>query len=115
MRFWTDDTYMINDPTTVGTVRYVVIHVVSKTTGVGSTQIAVTTHNTQYDGSPIYGNDFGLTNSYEDYQNLWDVNPYTHTTWTWQEVQDMYVGVSLYQVIQQVRCTQVYVEIFYTP
>jgi hypothetical protein len=113
--FWTDDTYAFSNPAHIGTVNYVTINAVGRTTGIGALQMAVTTHGQEYDGSNNPGMDFPLTTTYMEYTKMWYRNPYTGAAWTWQEIDDLLVGCSLYQVSGQTRCTQVYIEIYYTP
>jgi hypothetical protein len=114
--YWTDDTYQLpNLAFTSGTINYVTIHAVARTTGYGSTQLSLTTHGNEYDGTDNSGYPFPLTSSWLEYTAVWSTNPYTHTTWTIQEINDLLVGCSLYKTTGDARCTQVYVEVYYTP
>jgi len=114
--YWTDDTYQLpNLAFTSGTINYVTIHAVARTTGYGSTQLSLTTHGNEYDGTDNSGYPFPLTSSWVEYTAVWSTNPYTHTAWTIQEINDLLVGCSLYKTTGDAQCTQVYVEIYYTP
>jgi hypothetical protein len=91
------------------------VHAVARATGVGSVQLSVATHGQEYDGSNAPGYDFPLTPNYREYTGAWNTNPYTHQAWTWQEINDLLAGVSLYRASGDSRCTQMYIEINYTP
>jgi len=113
--FWTDDTYALPNPAHTGTINYVTIHAVSRTTGIGALQLALTTHGQEFDGSNNPGTDFPLTTTYQEYTKMWNRNPVTGAAWIWQEIDDLQIGCSLYQVSGQTRCTQIYIEVYYTP
>jgi hypothetical protein len=113
--FWTDDTYALPNPSHTGTINYVTIHAVGRTTGIGALQLALTTHGQEFDGSNNPGTDFPLTTTYQEYTKMWNRNPATGAAWTWQEIDDLQIGCSLYQVSGQTRCTQIYIEVYYTP
>jgi hypothetical protein len=113
--FWTDDTYALQNPSHTGTINYVTIHAVGRTTGIGALQLALTTHGQEFDGSNNPGTDFPLTTTYQEYTKMWNRNPVTGAVWTWQEIDDLQIGCSLYQVSGQTRCTQIYIEVYYTP
>jgi hypothetical protein len=88
---------------------------VARTTGYGLVQLSLETHGVEYDGSEIPGYGFPLTSDWLEYTTVWPTNPYTHQPWTIQEINDLRVGVSLYETSGDARCTQVYVEVYYTP
>jgi flagellin-like protein len=114
--YWTDDTYDLpNLGFTSGTINYITIHAVARTTGYGLTQLSLTTHGHEYDGSENPGYPFPLTPGWLEYTAVWATNPSTGTTWTIQEINDLLVGCSLYENTGDARCTQVYIEIYYTP
>jgi flagellin-like protein len=115
--YWTDDTYQLpNLGFTSGIINYVTIHAVARTTGYGLTQLSLTTHGSQYDGTDNPGYPFPLTSGWLEYTAVWPTNPYTGNTWTIQEINDLLVGCSLYTAVSGgARCTQVYVEVYYTP
>jgi hypothetical protein len=115
--FYTDDTYYLPDLSfTSGIINYVTIHAVARTTGYGSTQLSLTTHGIEYDGTDNPGYPFPLTSGWLEYTAVWPTNPYTGNTWTIQEINDLLVGCSLYSAVSNgARCTQVYVEVYYTP
>lgn len=72
---------------------------------------ALRTHDTNFLGSEIY-----LTGSYETESTVYTTNPSTNSTWTWGEVDNMEIGVSLKgDGTDEGRCTQVYTIVDYTP
>ena len=113
--YWTDDTYQISNPTHTGTVSYVTINAVGRTTGVGRLQLSLETHGQEYDGTNNPGYDFPLTPTWREYTAMWARNPSTGNAWTWSEIDDLLIGCSLYRQSGDARCTQVYVEIYWTP
>ncbi len=115
--FYTDDTYYLPDLSfPSGIINYVTIHAVARTTGYGSTQLSLTTHGNEYDGTDNPGYPFPLTSGWLEYTAMWPTNPSTGNTWTIQEINDLLVGCSLYSAVSGgARCTQVYVEVYYTP
>jgi len=57
-----------------------------------------------------------LTTSYENYSYQWNTNPNTGAAWTWAQIDALQAGPELDNVAKQTsRCTQVYVEVDYTP
>jgi hypothetical protein len=113
--YWTDDVYNLQNPTPTGTVSYVTLNAVARTTGVGSMQLAITTNGQEFDGSSNPGLEFPLTSGYLEYTTMWRLNPATGRSWTWTEINALQIGCSLYGVSGDARCTQVYVEVYYTP
>jgi hypothetical protein len=112
--FWTDDTYALQDQSFTN-YNYIVVHIVCRTTGSGYALSSIETHNTEYDGSNSAFYYSPLTSTYTDYTSIYSVNPYTGVAWTAQEINDLRVGVSLFRISGEERCTQVYVQIYYTP
>jgi hypothetical protein len=113
--FWTDDTYALPNPSLTGTINYVTIHAVGRTTGIGALQLSLQTEGQEFDGSNNPGTDFPLTTTYQEYTKMWSRNPATGLVWTWQQIDSLQIGCSLYQVSGQTRCTQIYIEVYYTP
>jgi len=116
MSYWTDDTYQLpNLSFGSGSINYVTIHAVSRTNGSGFAQLSLETHGQEFDGSDVIGYDFPLAATYTEYTAMWSTNPYTGNAWTIQEINDLLIGCSLYRASGDARCTQAYVEIYYTP
>jgi hypothetical protein len=73
---------------------------------------AVKTHGTVYVGSE----ESESSSSYVTRSYTWNTNPYTGSSWTWAEMDDLQAGVDLRcSGFYSSRCTQVYVEINFTP
>jgi hypothetical protein len=105
------DTYATQDHGSVsGTINSVTIHIVCRTTGSGLAHTVILTHGNTYT-SP----DFTLTGSYQDLQYAYTRNPNTNNPWTWSEIDSIEIGVALSRSSGQARCTQVYIEVNYTP
>lgn len=60
--------------------------------------------------------DFG-GNILGTYAQEWDTNPATGLAWTWADIDALQIGVALLggEYYEYVHCTQVYVEVDYTP
>lgn len=58
-----------------------------------------------------------LTDSYVTYNYQWDTNPYSAAAWTWDDIDALEIGVHLAFAATPgtARCTQVYIEVDYTP
>jgi flagellin-like protein len=120
--YYTDDVYIFEDPTHTGTVAFITINAVGRTTGTGSIQMALTVYDRnngqyyEYDGSTAQGLGFPLTTSYREYTTVWNINPHTNAAWTWQQIDDLRFGPSLNSgTAGMARCTQVYIQVYYNP
>lgn len=56
-----------------------------------------------------------LTTSYVTYSDEWATNPYTTVAWTWDDIDTLQACIEFYRLLNDPRCTQVYVEVDYTP
>ena len=62
--------------------------------------------------SSVYeGNQNNTTAGYTDYSTTYVTNPATLSNWTWTEIDALEIGVDLKKTA---RCTQTWVEIYYT-
>ncbi len=111
------DTYATEDRTTgTGTINSVTVHYVISKTGDTPTLAGaalIRTHSTVY-----WGTFYDATLSWVEHTHTWTDNPFTSSAWTWQEVDDLEIGVELdigTQEDDDVRCTQVWVVVDYTP
>jgi hypothetical protein len=78
-----------------------------------SLQLAILTHSTTYYGSEItlIGNA-----GWDLYSESWATNPNTNEAWTWSEIDDLQIGVNLYDNGSgEAQCTQVYAKVTYQP
>lgn len=98
----------------VGTINYVRIWTTCQTffgdEEDGEVTRSLKTHNIVYDagGSGSSG--------YVDSFDTWATNPNTNAPWTWDEIDDLEIGLRLQGgTTPDARCTQVWVEIDYTP
>ena len=62
-------------------------------------------------GSLYEGPDTNLTSTYANYSSTYVTNPNTSSTWTWSEIDAIEIGVT---IKKEGRCTQVWLEIYYT-
>jgi len=68
-----------------------------------------------------YENEEAITpDGYATFSHTWEANPYTSAAWTWDEIDDLQIGVRLTRNSDKcsttnIRCTQVYVEVNYNP
>lgn len=61
--------------------------------------------------------DLTVTESYENYSNQWNTNPATAAAWAWAEIDKLQIGLVITRpgVAKATVCTQVFVEVDYTP
>ena len=105
---WLVDVYDTEDHTVgSGTIDSVVLHIRCQI-GHPSSRVstAVRTHSNTYDGSQEHPG-----SSYEDFTTTYTTNPQTSSAWTWSEIDDMQIGVT---IRRSARCTQVWAEVFYS-
>ena len=77
-------------------------------------QIKIITHSTEYSGDiETLQEEVG----YLTFSKVWTNNPNTEQPWTWDEINALQAGVALLSEgpNYQSRCTQLYVEVEYTP
>jgi hypothetical protein len=111
---WTQDTYQTeNTGISSGTITDVTVFFrCREESGNGQARAAIRTHSNDYTG-----NTESLTSSYQLLSYTWNVNPNTSSPWTWSEINALEIGVELQETSSgnEIRCTQVYVEVTYTP
>lgn len=105
---WKTDTYTIDDLQQSGTIDSVVVYIRVREDDVGAEgRTALYTYSTTYYGSVVDLN--GIIN-YMNVSTAYTTNPNTSAAWTWTEIDDLQIGVSL----KKARCTQVWVRVYYT-
>jgi hypothetical protein len=113
------DTYRIqNHSQGTGTINSVTVYARaraynSETCADMRMQIAARTYSTAYYGSEItlIGNA-----GWDNYSKTWTTNPDTGGAWTWDEIDDLQIGIKLYDDGPGYpQCTQVYAEVNYLP
>lgn len=111
---WQEDLYNIADHSTQtagGTINYVKVYMVCATTVnvTGTTAyIHIKTNGVEYNGG-----EETLTTDYTTFSNQWNNNPQTGQPWTWDEMDNLQIGVGLRRpaAAEYAKCTQVYVEV----
>ncbi|GAI74772.1 unnamed protein product [marine sediment metagenome] len=120
------DLYALPDPAGLGLIAKVTVHFraradVALHDGISYSRhmhACIKTHETIYKSGNIGG-----TDSWAPYSYDWEVNPFTGFPWTRVEIDALQLGVELYLSVAggdppptvSLRCTQVYVEVDYTP
>jgi len=67
--------------------------------------------------TPDESDEITVTEDWTTYSNTWATNPATGLPWTWDEIDQLQVGISLRRIasFKRTSCTQVYVVVDYTP
>ena len=106
--YWIIDTYAAEDPVGTGTIDSLVVYM--RVRNNGSNQQARTA--LLVDGTEFYGTNQNLdgVTSYTDYSTTYINNPAIPAAWTWSELNNIQIGVSMRN---PARCTQVWAEIYY--
>ncbi len=112
---WQEDLYNINDHSTQtvgGTIDYVRVYMVCRATTANVTQTSAYIH-IKTNGVVYNGSEQALSTDYVAYSYQWNNNPQTGQAWTWNEIDELQIGVGLRQpnADEYTRCTQVYVEV----
>ncbi|UCG37340.1 MAG: hypothetical protein JSV64_03450 [Candidatus Bathyarchaeota archaeon] len=110
---WKKEVYNLENETSSGTINWVRIYVRARLTQPGTSLIRtlIRSHDQDYESA-----DLSLTTSYQNVYTQYDRNPYTDTTWTWDEINSAQVGASSRKAggDQYVRMTAVWMELEYT-
>jgi len=118
---WSDDLYILSSAgipagSTINKVT-VYITVRNSISDYGNHYILIKTHETLYISSA-----YSPSTSYTTYSETYETNPFTGLAWTVSEIDNLQVGIRLETRYNRVvrayiagRCTQVYVEVEYTP
>ena len=108
--------FALPDHTTeTGTINHVKVYARCKYTGSGSTYLVYC--RLRINSSWYHGANYAqtLTNSYASYTDTWTTNPNTGSAWTWDDIDGLQAGVTLYAGVGlNARCTQIYVEVNYS-
>lgn len=103
------DTYNIPDSAVgKGAINFVKVYFRAKkhVGEAGQAAAVVYTHS-----NPYKGDEETLPGSYRDFSYQWSTNPHTGEAWTWEEINDLEIGVTLKPSNANLHCTQVYVEV----
>lgn len=98
-----------------GVIDYVRVYAVFRATAAptqASAEIIIRTNGTVYSSGVMM-----VSEDYTPYLYTWNNNPKTGTTWTWDEIGAMQIGIGLKRpttsAVQDTRCTQLYVVVGY--
>ena len=115
---WERDLYNLYNSSSSGTINSITVYarVLTDNQTFNKYKIAIKSGTTVSESDEIY-NTQGYT--YETSSETWTTNPATSSAWTWSEIDSLQAGVNLYfhstRVNYIIRCTQIYVEVNYTP
>jgi len=106
------DLYDLTDFPASGTIQSITLHFRAYYSGqAGWAFPYLRTGSTNYSGA-----EKTLTSSFADYSHTWTTNPATSAAWQIADLNSLQAGVGLYgHHASDARCTQVYVEVTYTP
>ncbi|MBA7573156.1 hypothetical protein ES708_14951 [subsurface metagenome] len=93
---------------------YVRLAILSDATG-GWGKATIYTHDSLHYGDEIPYGDIALYSAFSNHSHTWTKNPNTTNDWTWDEVDALEAGITLARTDKNIWCTQVYVEVDYTP
>jgi hypothetical protein len=106
------DLYALEDPSLSGTINWIKVWIRCKGDSPGNyAKTSIKTGGTIYDVTKT------ITLSWADYSTQYTENPQAGGAWTWAQINALQAGVSLVSAAGKdySYCTQVYVEIDYTP
>ncbi len=111
---WEEDLYNTANHTTQtagGDINYVEVFMVSRTSGnitQDSAYVHIKTNGFEYNGLSE-----NLTTSYAEYPNSWSDNPQSGNPWTWNEIDNLQIGIGMREggVAIDSLCTQVYTSV----
>jgi hypothetical protein len=101
------DTYQVqNHPSKTGIISNVIVNVRVKQTGfgIGFARTVLITHGVEYSGNLEV-----LGFSYSVRSTTYQQNPFTGEDWTWDEIDNLEIGVRLSSLGGSARCTQVWI------
>ena len=110
---WQGQLYSLTNHTGSGVINSVTVYVVAKDYKDRGAQVKtiIYTHDQDYSSSA-----FSLPSSYTTKSSAYTTNPYTGSSWTWQEIDDLAAGAWLYNYdYKYTYCTQIYVTVDYSP
>ncbi|MFW9855154.1 MAG: DUF2341 domain-containing protein [Candidatus Thorarchaeota archaeon] len=110
------DSYNFMDPINgLGRIDKVTIYVRASVDSIPMGTPKVRTFIRSY-STNYFGTDTSLTTAYQNYFTEYTESPYTGTTWTWEELNNLEIGVELGSSYSMVtKATQVWIKISYTP
>jgi hypothetical protein len=111
---WEEDLYITANHSTQaagGDIQYVEVFMVSRVSasaGQDSAYVHIKTNGLEDNGASE-----NLSANYSSYSNVWNINPQSSGSWTWNEIDDLQTGVGMREggVGIDSLCTQVYAEV----
>ncbi len=105
---YNSDTYITLDHSTgTGNIDSVKVHMIVNGGTDYKVKTIIRTNGTDYEGAEI---NLTLISSYTEYSTLYISNPNTSSPWTWAEIDDIEIGVS---IKKEALCTQIRLEVYY--
>jgi len=107
---WSTDTYELENISVTGTIDSIAVFIRVRNTGTGQlAKTAIVVNGNLYNGGNINLNPYS---TYTVFSTTYVTNPQTATAWTWADINNLQAGAG---IKDPGRCTQVWVEIYYTP
>jgi len=104
--YYTDTYSTENHSSGTGTIDSLIIYInCAETHPSGRIYTQIRTNGNDYSGSSI-----NPTSTYTTYSTIYTNNPNTSSPWSWAEIDNLEIGVYL----RRTRCSQVYIEVYYT-
>lgn len=90
------DLYGLPDPSQGGTINSVTVHFRSKWDYTGTLiNQSYATPQVRIGGTTYSATEQGLGNTFQNYSRAWSTNPNTESAWTWQNINDLIVGLRM--------------------
>lgn len=91
------DLYGLPDPSQGGTINSVTVHFRSKWdyTGEGALIKSYATPQVRIGGTTYSATAQALGSTFQNYSRAWSTNPNTESAWTWQNINDLIVGLRM--------------------
>jgi len=105
------DLYNLPQSSGSGTINFIKIYFRVWTDYGGGAKPSLKSGSTVVDGNEVSVSSV----AWQTYSQRWDKNPADNEAWEWSDIDALQIGVSLRGDGQDLYCTQVYVEVDYTP
>lgn len=90
------DLYGLPDPSQGGTINSVTVHFRSKWDYTGTLiNQSYATPQVRIGGTTYSATEQGLGSTFQGYSRAWSTNPNTESAWTWQNINDLIVGLRM--------------------
>lgn len=88
-----EDLYGLPDPSQSGTINSVTVHFRAKWASALPLSQAIATPQVRIGGTTYSATAQALGNTFQNYSRAWSTNPNTESAWTWQNINDLIVGL----------------------